>query len=92
MNLFSNNNENKTNTNESLNNNTSANTSNQLNKFPYKVKILTNLNVRKGPGTAYPIVTIVKTNEVYTIIAENGKWGKLKSGAGWISLNYTKKI
>ena len=82
------------NKNESLNkeNSTSNNVSNQISKFPYKVKILTNLNVRKGPGTAYPIVTIVKTNEVYTIIAENGKWGKLKSGAGWISLNYTKKL
>lgn len=88
-------NENKVDTDnksECLNNNSENSTSNQINKFPYRVKILTNLNVRKGPGTAYPIVTVVKINEVYTIIAENGKWGKLKSGAGWISLNYTKRI
>lgn len=34
---------------------------------------------------------------VYTIVAESdgpgaSKWGKLKSGAGWISLDYTKKV
>ena len=38
----------------------------------------------------------ILTNE-YTIVAEsNGagatKWGKLKSGAGWISLDYCKKL
>lgn len=59
----------------------------------YTVKITTpELNVRKGPGTEYAIVTTVKENEVYTIVAEstNG-WGNLKSGAGWISLKYTSK-
>lgn len=59
----------------------------------YKVKITaTSLNVRRGPGTRYQIATTVKKNEVYTIVEENGNWGKLKSGAGWISLNYTKKV
>lgn len=50
------------------------------------------LNVRKGAGTGYKIVTTVKRNEVYTIVAESGTWGKLKSGIGWISLNYTEKV
>lgn len=50
------------------------------------------LNVRKGPGTNYSIATTVKKNEVYTIVDTNGTWGKLKSGAGWISLNYANKI
>jgi uncharacterized protein YgiM (DUF1202 family) len=50
------------------------------------------LNVRKGPGTKYAIATTVKKNEVYTIVDKNGNWGKLKSGAGWISLSYTKKV
>lgn len=53
------------------------------------------LNVRKGPGTSYPVSTQVHAGEVYTIVGEemNGstKWGKLKSGAGYISLGYTKK-
>lgn len=62
----------------------------------YKVKITAKeLNVRKGPGTAYKVSTTVKAGQVYTIVdeAQNGSsvWGKLKSGAGWISLNYTKK-
>lgn len=62
----------------------------------YTVKITAKvLNVRKGPGTNYPVVTTVKKDQVYTIVGEemNGKtkWGKLKSGAGYISLDYTKK-
>lgn len=63
----------------------------------YKVKITANeLNVRKGPGTSYSVGTVVKNGEVFTIVDEtmNGstKWGKLKSGAGWISLKFTTKI
>ena len=63
---------------------------------PYTVKITADvLNVRKGPGTGYGISTQVKRGEVYTIVAEemNGatKWGRLKSGAGYISLAYTQK-
>ena len=60
---------------------------------PYLVKITADrLNVRKGPGTKYAIATTVKKNEVYTIVGKDGNWGKLKSGAGWISLSYTKKM
>jgi uncharacterized protein YgiM (DUF1202 family) len=63
----------------------------------YRVKITADvLNVRKGPGTNYDITTTVKKGEVYTIVAEtkNGSttWGKLKSGAGYISLGYTKRV
>ena len=63
----------------------------------YKVKINTAvLNVRKGPGTNYGIATQVKQGEVYTIVGEvkNGSttWGKLKSGAGYISLGYTQRV
>lgn len=62
----------------------------------YTVKINTaDLNVRSGAGVNYPVVKTVHKNEVYTIVEEktNGttKWGKLKSGAGWISLAYTIK-
>lgn len=48
------------------------------------------LNVRKGPGTNYGIATTVRKGQVYTIVATQGSWGKLKSGAGWIHLRYTK--
>ena len=42
------------------------------------------------------IATQVKQGEVYTIVGEvkNGSttWGKLKSGAGYISLGYTQRV
>lgn len=50
------------------------------------------LNVRKGPGTNYKIATTVKRGDVYTIVSEYNGWGKLKSGAGWIKLSYTKHV
>lgn len=65
---------------------------------PYLVKVTTSvLNIRKGAGTNYGTNGAIRDMGVYTIVAEaNGqgatKWGKLKSGAGWISLAYTKKV
>lgn len=64
---------------------------------PYLVKITaSSLNVRHGAGTKYKVVTSVKKNEVFTIVEEKKNsstlWGRLKSGVGWISLQYTKKI
>lgn len=51
------------------------------------------LNIRKGAGTSYDIVGTVKKGGVYTIVEVKNNWGRLKSGAGWISLNskYVKK-
>lgn len=75
-----------------------ANTSNttsdtQTPTTSYLVKITASvLNVRKGAGTNYAIATTIKKNEVYTIVEEKNGWGKLKSGAGWISLSYTSKL
>lgn len=66
-------------------------------ELPYAVRVTTtNLKIRKGPGTNYAKVGLVKPG-VYTIVSEAiGKgatmWGKLKSGAGWVSLDYCKKI
>lgn len=58
----------------------------------YTVKITADvLNVRKGPGTNYGIATTIRRGEVYTIVGEQVGWGKLKSGAGWISLEYTSR-
>lgn len=60
----------------------------------YKVKIVncTTLNVRKGAGANYGVTTTVKAGGVYTIVEESNGWGKLKSGAGWISLKYTQRV
>lgn len=60
----------------------------------FKVKVdIDNLNIRKGPSTNY--LKCGKTGKgVFTITeVKSGQgsqkgWGKLKSGAGWISLDY----
>ena len=53
------------------------------------------LNIRKGPGTNYGVAGQIKGKGIYTIVAEAAgpgatKWGKLKSGAGWISLTTSR--
>lgn len=50
------------------------------------------LNIRSGPSTSYPVVGSIAKGGAYTIIEESNGWGKLKSGAGWISLAYTEKV
>lgn len=58
----------------------------------FKVKVTADkLNVRRGPGTNYGVDRAVNKNDVYTITGMSGDWGRLKSGAGWINLKYTKK-
>lgn len=65
---------------------------------PYLVRITASvLNYRKGPGTNYPVAGQIKKGGVYTIIQESAgpgssKWGKLESGAGWVSLAYCEKV
>lgn len=65
--------------------------------FPYTVKVTASmLNARKGPGTNYGVTMSIRDQGIYTITEEaNGagatKWGKLKSGAGWISLDFCTK-
>lgn len=59
----------------------------------YKVKVTADvLNIRAGAGTNFKINGAIKDKGVYTIVAESNGWGKLKSGAGWISLAYTTKV
>lgn len=59
----------------------------------YKVKVTASaLNIRSGPGTNNKVVGVIRDRGVYTIVDEKSGWGKLKSGAGWISLKYCKKI
>lgn len=60
---------------------------------PYLVYInVGTLNYRQGPGITNKKKGEVKKGEVYTIVEESGKWGRLKSGENWIYLPYTKKI
>ena len=59
----------------------------------YKVKVTASaLNIRSGAGMNYKITGVIRDKGIYTIVDEKSGWGKLKSGAGWISLGYCKKI
>ncbi len=68
----------------------------------YRVRVsITNLNIRKGPGTNYDKVGQYTGVGVFTIVDEAEgagatKWGLLKSYAtkrnGWISLDYASKL
>ena len=60
---------------------------------PYVVRVTaTWLNYRKGPGMNYAVNGQIENGGAFTIVEEKDGWGKLKSGAGWIDLSYTKKI
>ena len=59
----------------------------------YRVKVMVDaLNIRAGAGTQYKINGCITDYGVYTIIETKNGFGKLKSGAGWICLDYTAKI
>ena len=67
-------------------------------KVPFLVKVsISDLNIRKGPGTDYDRVQFIPIG-VYTILkVRNGKgssagWGRLKNGIGWISLDFVRRI
>lgn len=65
---------------------------------PYIVRVEVDaLNIRLAPSTLATVVGTIKDNGAYTIVAEEDgvgatRWGKLKSGAGWISLDYCKFV
>lgn len=71
---------------------TNTSSTNTFKSYRIRVTSTNGLNVRKGPGTNYGIVTAIPYNGIYTIVEQKGNWGKLKSGAGWICLDYTKKV
>ena len=68
-------------------------------KLPYRVRVVTDsLNIRTGPGTDYDKTGRYTGRGVFTIVeVQPGKgskagWGRLKSGAGWISLDYAARM
>ena len=52
------------------------------------------LNIRKEPSSSAEISGKLAYNDhnVYTIVEEQGTWGRLKSGIGWINLKYTVRV
>lgn len=60
---------------------------------PFLVRVnITNLCIRKGPGVNFDKTGGHTGKGVFTIVEEQNGWGKLKSGLGWISLNYAKRV
>lgn len=62
----------------------------------FKVQVATNgLRIRTGAGLTHRAVGTIARG-VYTItatkVADGHTWGRLKSGAGWIALTYTKRV
>lgn len=80
-----------------VNSRLNANKTSTSNSFKVRINIL-DLNIRKGPGTDYAKTGNFTGKGTFTIIEKrDGKgadegWGKLKSGAGWISLDYVEKL
>ena len=77
---------------------TTNTTSDTTAAVPFLVKVsISDLNIRKGPGTDYDRTQFIPVG-VYTIVeVKSGKgstagWGRLKSGAGWISLDFCTRI
>ena len=66
-------------------------------KVPFLVKVsISDLNIRSGPGTNFNRVRYIEPG-VFTIVqtstgAGASLWGKLKSGIGWIALEYTVRL
>lgn len=67
--------------------------------IPFKVKVsIPDLRIRKGPGTntvttgKFTGVGAFTITEVKDGPGSTKGWGRLKSGAGWISLDYAQKI
>lgn len=78
--------------NTNNNNHTTAPKPNN-NETSFTVRINTDaLNIRKGPGTSYPIVGCIRDRGIYTIVKVVNNWGLLKSKAGYICLDYTKRL
>ena len=54
------------------------------------------LRIRAGASENYLVTGHIREMEgkkkKYTIVEEKNGWGKLKSGKGWISLAYTKRV
>ena len=67
-------------------------------KVPFLAKVsIKDLNIRSGAGTNFSRVQFCPPG-VYTILeVKSGQgsaagWGRLKSGIGWISLDYVKRV
>ena len=66
---------------------------------PFLVRVsISDLNIRRGPGTNYSTIGRYTGIGVFTILeVQSGQgstagWGRLKSGIGWISLDFATRL
>lgn len=60
---------------------------------PFRVKVkISDLCIRTGPGVEYTWTGRYTGAGTFTIVEVQGNWGRLKSGAGWISLAYCTEV
>ena len=65
--------------------------------LPYTIDLTAGTSVHAGPGKEYERALTLDEDGVFTIVeetlgADDEFWGKLKSGAGWIALDYAKRV
>ena len=69
----------------------------EQNDVPFKVRVtVDDLDICTGAGTGYSKTGRFTGRGVFTIVevapGEGSGWGRLKSGAGWISLDYSQRL
>ncbi|MDD6190320.1 MAG: phage tail tip lysozyme [Firmicutes bacterium] len=57
----------------------------------YKVKVVSPVNYRTGPGTKYKKKGVYKKGKVLTVVSKSNGWGKLSNGY-YVALKHTKKV
>ena len=60
-------------------------------KVPYLIRVSRRIDIRKGAATGYAVARQCPIG-IYTIVAEQNGYGKLKSGAGWVKLSEVRKM
>lgn len=66
----------------------------EIDNFKFYEAIVTAnlLNVRVGPGLNNRVKTTIRKNSKILIVYHKDGWGKLTDAAGWVSLDYIKKL
>ena len=55
-----------------------------------EITVNTFLNIRRGPGTEYGVLTTLHKGDIVAVIAEYDGWGQIPTG-GWIKLEFTAR-
>lgn len=62
-------------------------------KKDFLVKVTTDaLRIRQQPTVNSKQTGLITDEGIYTIVDTSSNWGKLKSGTGWICLDYTERV